>query len=494
MNYEILNLMAAPGSVTDTSAALLWDKLEDAGAVEEYEVLVDGKVYGRSVHTDMTIEGLESGRSYEMWVRARGKDGSSAAQSGRISIATRKAPEVFDVTAYGASGDGSTLNTAAIQAAIDACSPGGRVVIPKGIFLSGAVFLKSDMTLYLEEGAVLLGSVHPWDYPVMEYRWEGRECLCYAGLINTKTLDGARLHDITIAGPGKIDASGEALRRAQLAEGAGIKGRALVLRNVDRIYLKDITVKQSPAWCVHLIYSSDISINNVKVYTKCDEDGRKYHDINNGDGIDPDSCRNVYIFHCMIASQDDCIAIKSGKDEDGRRVGIPSENIRITNCSFRSGFGVAVGSEMSGGVRNVLVQDCSFENVYSVGSVKTPRGRGSIVENITYEDCFFRNYSTEHEDCKWFRGAIYIDQFYSHEEVAEGAAEPVTEETPRIRSITFRNIDAETVAGNAIYIVGLPEMPLENIRLENIRAKGRFGMKINNVKGLIMEKVSVEGV
>lgn len=489
MENRIVHLMAAPGSVMEDSVALLWDKAQDAA---EYEVIVDGKVWGRTVHTDLTIEGLESGRSYEMQVRGRTKGGEEILPCGPVAVAVKSKARIFDVTEYGAVGDGKTMNTRALQEAVDACCGGGKVVVPKGVFLTGALFLKSDMTLYLEEGAVLLGSPRTEDYPVMEYRWEGRERMCYASLINTMDTKGERLHDITIAGRGKIDANGEALRAAELAEGAGIKGRAAALRNVDRLYLKDITVKQSPAWCLHLIYCCDVSINHVKVFTKCDEDGRKYRDINNGDGIDPDSCRNVYIFNTMVASQDDCIAIKSGRDEDGRRVGIPTENVRITNCRFRSGFGVAVGSEMSGGVRNVLVQDCDFQDVYSVGSVKTPRGRGNVVENVVYEDCFFRNSSTEHHDCKWFRGAIYIDQFYSHDDVDEGAAEPVDEGTPLIRDITFRSIDLETVAGNAIYIVGLPEMPLQNICLENIRAKGRYGMKVANVNGLEMKNVTVE--
>lgn len=488
MEKMIGGLMAAPGSIMEDSAALLWDKEED---VSEYEVLVDGEVWGRTPHTDMTLERLESGRSYEVKVRGICSDGTKLPESNAVHITARQKAQEFDVTAFGAAGDGKTLNTESLQAAIDACTPGGRVVIPAGIYLSGAIFLKSDMTLYLEEGAVLLGSASPKDYPVMEYRWEGRERMCYAGLVNTKDMEGERLHDIVIAGKGKIDANGEELRRAQLAEGAGIKGRAVVLRNVERLYLKDITVKQSPAWCVHLIYSKDISINQIKVYTKCDEDGRKYRDINNGDGIDPDSCQNVYIFNSMIASQDDCIAIKSGRDEEGRRVNIPTENVRITHCSFRSGFGVAVGSEMSGGVRNVLVQDCDFTDVYSVGSVKTPRGRGNVVENVVYDCCTLRNLSTEHHDCKWFRGAIYIDQFYSHDEVDENTLMPVDEGTPVIRNIVFSNIDLKTVAGNAVYIVGLPEMPLKDIKLKNVRAIGKYGMKTTNVEGLVLEDVSV---
>ena len=288
-----------------------------------------------------------------------------------------------------------------------------------------------------------------------------------------------------------INANGEKLFRAEMDEKAGVRGRAICIRNVDNLYLQDVTVRQSPAWCVHLIYCSDVSINNVQVYTRCDENGVRYKAIFNGDGIDPDSCNNVYIFNSLIASQDDCIAIKSGRDAEGRAVGIPCENVRITDCIFNSGFGVAIGSEMSGGVRNVLVRDCEFNDTFSIGTVKAPRGRGNVIENITYENITHKNFSTDHKDCRWFRGAIYIDQFYSHETFDVDAAEPVDEGTAVIRDITFKDIELETIGGNAIYLAGLPESPLINITLDNVTAKGKRGMKAMNIEGLCMNDVTV---
>ena len=231
----------------------------------------------------------------------------------------------------------------------------------------------------------------------------------------------------------------------------------------------------------------------MKIFTKYAEDGRRYEDIYNGDGFDPDSCSNVYVFNCLIGSQDDCIAIKSGRDEEGRKAGIPSEDIRITNCRFTSGFGVAVGSETSGDVRRVLVQDCIFEDTYSFASVKSPRGRGSMVEDICYENCVHENNSTEHHDCRWFRGALYVDEFYGVEEFDENSAMPVNEGTPHMRNIHFKNIDTKTVAGNAVFITGLVESPLENITLENVRAKGIGGMKANNIDGLTLKAMEIKG-
>ena len=182
---------------------------------------------------------------------------------------------------------------------------------------------------------------------------------------------------------------------------------------------------------------------------------------------------------------------RAGRTGYGRLVGIASEHIRVTNCTFTSGFGVAMGSEMSGGVRDCLVQDCVFSDVYSIGSIKTPRGRGSVVENIVYENLRHQNLSHEHQDCKWFRGAIYVDEFYSHDTFDTEHPEPVDEGTSVIRNILFKNISVETVTGNAVYLVGLPEMPLENICLENVTAKGRYGMKAANIKGLCMKNVTV---
>lgn len=485
-----VNVICPPAAITDREAAVVWDKPELWKNVKEYEIYVDNGIVGTTDKTGYTIRDLAVNVEYTITVRSITADGELSGKSEPILLKTKAAEEVMDITAFGAVGDGVTLNTEAIQRAIDACPYEGRVVIPPGIFVSGAIFLKGNMTLYLSEGAVLLGSSDTKDYPLMEYRFEGMEKLCYASLVNTKTSN-VRLSDITIAGPGVINANGEKLFRAEMDEKEGVRGRAVCIRNVDRFYMQDVTVRQSPAWCVHLIYCNDVSINNVSVYTKYDENGVRYKDIFNGDGIDPDSCKNVYIFNSLIASQDDCIAIKSGRDAEGRAVGIPCENIRITDCIFNSGFGVAIGSEMSGGVRNVLVRDCNFNDTFSIGTVKAPRGRGNVIENIMYENITHKNFSTEHKDCRWFRGAIYIDQFYSHETFDADASEPVGEGTSIIRNITFKDIELETAGGNAIYLAGLLESPLINITLDNVKAKGRRGMKAMNIDGLCMNDVTV---
>jgi exo-poly-alpha-galacturonosidase len=482
-------LLSPPSAQTADSVAVLWDK--PAGAsVDRYDVYLGATLIATTRKTDFTLQGLAAARDYEISVRAHAAGG--LVQSNSVHVATRPQPKVFDVTKYGAVGDGKTLNTSAIQAAIDACGPGGDVRIPAGVFLSGAIFLKSQMTLRLDEQAVLLGSPDTRDYPLMNYRCEGRETLCYASLVNTPDMKGTRWRDITIAGSGTINANGSDLRKKELAEHAGRPGRAVCIRDTDRVYLQGVTVRQSPFWCVHLIYCNEVSVNGVSINTRYDEAGRKYPGIVNGDGLDPDSCRYVSIFNCQIASEDDCIALKSGRDEEGRKVGIPTENVRISDCHFTSGFGVAMGSEMSGGVRDVLVEDCDFQDTFSLASVKAIRGRGSVIENITYRDCTYTNRSPEVRDSKYSRGALYVDQFYGDGKPDVGASKPKDESTPVIRNVLFQNITLDTVGGNAIYLTGLPESPLENIRLENVHATGEHGFIANNIRGLVLDNVSVD--
>jgi len=336
---------------------------------------------------------------------------------------------------------------------------------------------------------VLFGSGDLEKYPIMNYRFEGWETDCYASLINT--ADGKQ-ENISIIGKGTIDANGMELFHKEMAENAGKRGRAICLRNVSNVHIQGVVIRQSPAWCLHLIYCDNIIIENVEIHTKYDAEGKLYQDIFNGDGVDIDSCRNVTIRNSLIASQDDCIAIKSGKDEEGRRVGIPTENVEIHNCIFRYGFGVAMGSEMSGSIRNVSVHDCTFEDTYSFASIKAPRGRGGIIENIDYARISHYNHSLEHRDCKWFRGCLYVDMFYSVEEYDAKAAEPVSEGTPHFRNLTFTDIAAETVAGNGVYLCGLPESHIENITFCNVHVIAKNGAVIHNIENFDCENFTQE--
>lgn len=485
-----LNLVSPPAAQTADSIALVWD-LPAGAVVEGYSVYVDGKLVATTKHTDHTVYGLQPSKGYDMVVHAHIAGGARLV-SGVVRLFTKRRPKIHDISRYGAVGDGVTLNTLAIQRAVTACAAGDMVRIPKGVFVSGAIFLQSDMTLHLDEGAILLGSTETQDYPLLKYRFEGREQVGYASLVGTPDARGKRWRNIAITGTGTINGNGVALRERQVTEKAGVRGRVISIRDTDGVYLQGFTVRQSPSWCVHPVYCTGLTVNGVSIHTKYDEAGKPYAHMVNGDGLDPDSCRDVCIVACHIASQDDCIAIKSGRDAEGRAVGIPSQNVRISNCRFTSGFGVAIGSEMAGGVHNVLVDDCVFENTFGIASVKAPRGRGSVIENVVYRNCTLKNHSDEHQDGRWFRGAIYVDQFYGVLLADPHAAEPKDQGTPLIRNIIFQNITLETVGGNAIYLAGLPESPLDGIQFENVVARGVRGFVAYNVEGLNLGSLSVE--
>ena len=490
MNEKIIHIYAAPAAVTDTTAAILWDKPEWAKEVNSYMVELNGVAEAVCTCTDCTLDNLQPGTSYQVTVRAIFKDLSVGEPSETITITTKEAPEVFDIREYGAVADGCTVNTKAIQAAIDACTYNGTVYVPQGIFVTGALFIKSNMTLYLERGAKLLGSTDVKDYPIFQYRHEGKEELCYASLINTPMGDGPN-ENITLSGYGTIDASGETLKEKEMSLNEAKRGRAVCLRNVDGLYLKDLTIRHSPMWCTHIIYCRNVSLNGVTICSKYNELGVPYHHMVNGDGLDIDSCCDFNVFHCTVASQDDCIAVKSGIDEAGRKVGIPSERVRITNCRMLSGFGVVCGSDMSGDVRDVLVQDCVFTDTFTIGQMKTMRGRGGVIERVTFDNCVQFNRNRYIKDCLWYRGGICLDAFYAKEQFDVDKAEPVDEGTPTIRDITFKNIVLDTVGGNAVYLSGLPESPLENIHFENVVAFGNNDMVTYHVKNLTMKNVKV---
>lgn len=487
----MIKLISAPAAQTHDSIAVVWEKAEPAERIVEYQVLLDGQEAARVKETDYTFENLLPGTEYQIQVCAVIRDNGVVPRSNIIRVRTKLLPKKFDVREFGAVGDGVTLDTEAIQRTIDACCEDGVVYLAGGVFRSGALFLKSRMTFFVEEGAVLLGSEDPADYPVLMHRYQGYERLCHAALINSG-MDGKKYTDITIAGKGTINGSGNHLLKAELEAGMGRRGNVICLQNTDNVYMKDITVRQSPFWCVHLIYCKHISMNQITIHTKYDENGKLYGNIYNGDGFDPDSCRDVYLFHSFISSQDDCIAVKSGRDAEGREVGIPSEDIRITNCRFKSGFGVAMGSEMAGGIRNVLVQDCVFEDSFSIASVKAPRGRGAYIENVLYDNCRLVNHDRSVTSTIWFKGAVYVDCYYGEKEYDHKEKRDVNDGTPVIRNIHFRNLTADTDEGHAIYLAGLPESPLQNITFEHITASGQHGLFAQNVDGLSLCNVQVD--
>lgn len=466
--------------------SLFWTKCPGAA---EYAVRVDGVVMSRVHGLEAVLSGLAPDTEHGVAVEAFDAAGSSLGVSQPRSVRTLAPFAEVDVRDFGVRGDGS-LETEAIQAAIDTCAATGRtLVFPPGTWRSGALFLKSNSSIRLEKGATLLGSGDPADYPPFVYRYEGLERLNHASLLNTPPGDD-QLHDIRIFGEGLIDANGAALLKPEESGRVANRGSAICLRHVSRLLIQGISIREAAFWCLHPVYCDHVTISHVSVCNRTDKAGNLYG-LHNGDGIDIDSCRDVNILGCRVESQDDCIAVKSGRDDEGRRAGVPSERVLICGCEFHYGFGVAMGSESSGGVFDVHVCGCSFHDSYSIASVKNKRVRGGHIERVSYEDCTLVNEYPRVHESRWFRGALYVDHFYGIENYDPASPEPIDDATPYIGKITMRNITLHTRYGRAIYICGLPERHIDGVLLENVKADGLTGMVARNVDGLEMRNVSV---
>jgi polygalacturonase len=436
------------------------------------------------------------------------------------------------VTDHGAVGDGATVNTRAFAAAIDACSRagGGRVVVPPGIFLTGPIELKSRIDLHLERGALLLFSSRFEDYPLVSTSFEGGRSVRATSPISARGAE-----DIAITGEGIVDGSGQAWRpvkkskmtaaqwQALVASGGvvdeastwwpsreAMRGAATVkalderagevppadyaaarefLRPVmvslvecRRVLLDGPTFQNSPAWNIHPLLCEDLVVRNITVLNPWYSQ--------NGDGLDLDSCRRVIVWRCRFDVGDDAICIKSGKDEYGRTRGRPTEEVVVSQCTVYHGHGgVTVGSEMSGGVRNMLVEQCTFLGTDVGLRFKTTRGRGGVVEKIWVRDVLMKDIPTD---------AIGFNMYYGGEAPTDASggtaaprpAVPVNDGTPVFRDITLSRIVCRGAA-RAAMIEGLPEMPISGIVLEDVQLSADTGLVAVNARGLVLRRVRV---
>ena len=446
----------------------------------------------------------------------------------------RIAARMVSIADHGARGDGATMNTAAISAAIGACAKagGGRVVVPRGVFLTGPIELKSGIELHLERGAVLLFSPNIADYPLARVSYEGLPAVRARSPI---WANGAE--DIAITGEGILDGSGQAWRPVKKAKMTAGQWQALVasggvvdaagstwwpsreaLNGADtvkaldsrgpdvpvaeygaareflrpvmislvgcrRVLLDGPTFQNSPAWNIHPLLSEDLVIRNITVLNPWYSQ--------NGDGLDLDSCRRAVVYNCRFDVGDDAICIKSGKDEYGRKRGRPTEDVVITDCIVYHGHGgFTVGSEMSGGVRNILVERCTFLGTDVGLRFKTTRGRGGVVERIWVRDVQMKDIPTD---------AIGFNMYYGGEAPTEaadakpGASRPrmaVTEATPQFRDIVLSRILCRG-AGRAVMLEGLPEMPIRGIVLDDVRMTARTGLAAVDAEAITLRRMDI---
>ncbi|TCC92045.1 glycoside hydrolase family 28 protein [Pedobacter frigiditerrae] len=455
------NLLIAPGTVSENEVTLLWDK-QYAAVNPAYVISLNDKVVGNTTKTNYTASNLTPNTWYTAKISIQSVKDKKLNTLSTVRFKTRAKGKIYNVLDYGAKAD-STLNTKAIQSAIDACTPGGTVYIPKGTFISGALHLKSNMTLYIEEGGVLKGSTKVDDYlPMILNRFEGWEMKTYASLLNAGTLNRNGTYNVKnlrINGKGTISGGGKKLGDAMTkASGIRSRGRLICLMNSENVSLSNLSITEPPCWTIHYIYSNNITCNNLKITTV---------NIRNGDGIDPDSSTNSYIFNCTFDTGDDCIAIKSGKNPEGFFVAKPTRNVRITDCDFKRGHGISIGSEMSGGVSDVLVQDCKAGKLLYGMQIKGTKDRGGYVRNVTVADC------------QLLQITIFSAVNYNN----DGEAAP---QIPTFENFVFKNIDLSLapLEKPAIDINGFkdPAHLLRNVSFTNIVVAENAKVKVNDAQ------------
>ena len=394
--------------VTSNSATVIWYKPEEATTDTEYVVYLDGEIHGKTNKTHYQIDKLKSDHKYRVKVEyTDSKEQDKGTKLDKVSFITKKEKKIIDITKapYNAVGDGKTMNTKALQMAIDEADQKEQIFIPAGTFLTGSLHLHGDLEIYLAKGAVLKGTDNPRDYlPKIPSRFEGTEMMCYSSLINMGTMDhesGPNCENVLIYGEGTIESGGKKLAQNIIEEEkkninlkdidlkayekpetlpGRVRPRLINISNSKNVRISGLNLKNGASWNVHMIYSENIITDHCKFYSE---------DVWNGDGWDPDSSKNCTIFACEFNTGDDAIAIKSGKNPEGNIINIPAKNINIFDCISKFGHGIVIGSEISGGIDGINIWDCDMRNSSNGFEVKATKKRGGYVKNIHVRDSVF---------------------------------------------------------------------------------------------------------
>ncbi len=398
------------------------------------------------------------------------------------------APHEFIVSKFGAVADGKTDCTSAFRKAIAACAKagGGRVVVPPGRYLTGPIHLTNNIQLHLTENAEIVFSDKPEAYlPPVFVRVGGVELYNYSPLIYARDCT-----NIAITGKGRLNGNGTnwwawkgretreffemaargvpVERRVFGTPQAAIRPSFVCFISCTNVLLEGFGIVSGPNWTIHPVYCENVIIRGVTVAT---------HGPNN-DGIDIDSCRNVLIEHCVFDTGDDCVVLKSGYNEDGWRVGRPTENVVVRNCIFKRGHGgLVIGSEMSGDVRHVYAHDCIFEGTERAVRIKSARGRGGVVEHV-----YARNFAAKSVT----RELVILNMDYSSGPGANASGKP-----PLYRNMCFENFTC-AAGPTAMLIRGLPDSPVENIRFADFTVTSTGGVLISHATNLVFDRLQLD--
>ncbi|MBQ8427551.1 MAG: glycoside hydrolase family 28 protein [Clostridia bacterium] len=472
---------------------------------QAYSVKLDGKtIYQDKTENVFSIYDLQPGRTYTVEI-----GGES------VTFTTDFVSAVINVKDYNAKGDGIFDDTDSIQTAIDNCIDGGLIVIPCGKYNICPLRLKSKITLYLQNGATFIGQTNPKLYPILEgsvidkdgnekiiSTWEGEIMKNYAPLIG-----GYDVFDVKIVGLGTIDGNAqngpwwqdEYVRSREVA-----RPRAVFLNNCNNVYFHGITVQNGASWNVHPFFSQNLGFYDVRINAPKRSP--------NTDGLNPEACDKVDIIGCVFSTGDDCIAIKAGTRQIAEKFKRSADNYTIRNCLMQDGHGaVVIGSEMSGGVKNLKVSQCVFKGTDRGLRIKTRRNRGklAIVDGVEFSNICMRGVKTP----------LVINMFYicgpegKEEYVWSRKAFPIDDGTPYIGKFIFKDIDCTDCEVCAGYFDGLPEQPIEEIVIENVNfifndntikrqpaltkdtpEVSRWGLYFNFVNKVVLRNVKVENV
>jgi polygalacturonase len=374
----------------------------------------------------------------------------------------------LNVRDFGATGDGKTMDTLALQQTLDRCNllGGGEVLLPAGEYLTGALSIRSNTTLRLSEGATLQGSPDLKDYTLTQVRWEGKFIKGYLGLISAIDAE-----NVTITGTGKILGNTAIPGRVQKATGWR-HPTLLEFVNCRNLLVETVYTRQNAMWSTHPIFCSDVTFRNVAIH-------------GGADGIDVDSCRNVLIENCTFETSDDCISLKSGRGMEGNTIARPCEDVRIVNCSFVDHVWacIGIGSELSAGVRNVRVENCKCLGARTFAIyIKTHVGRGAFIEDIYMDGLEVSNAKLG------FLRINLLDSGKQDENPVPGLAG-----IPNVRNLQFTNIKVTDMPllVDAMFIH--PAKPLDGLVLRDITGTCAKGLELSNIRHAVLSNIHVTG-
>jgi polygalacturonase len=386
------------------------------------------------------------------------------------AAAPSKPAVTLNVRDFGATGDGQTKDTVAIQQALDRCGVlgGGEVVVPAGNYSTGSVFLRSNVTLRLEKEASLLGTADFADFAVSQVRWEGKWIQGHVGLVSA--IDADR---VSIVGPGSLIGN-PALGGRPNAQNPLRHPCVVEFINCNDVRLEDFTTSNRLMWSIHPTYCERVSIKNLTVNATG----------GNGDGVDIDSCKHVVIDGCKFSTGDDCISLKSGRGEEAYKLMRTTEDVVISNCTFEdANFAcIGIGSELSGGVRNTRIEHCKFTGAKSFAIyIKSRTGRGAFIEDITADDLDVSGMK---------QGFLRINVLNSG--IQDQDPVPGDEGIPALKNLRFTNVrvkDMPTlVDATAIH----PNKPLDGLTLSNISGTCAKGIYLANAKQVKLSAIKVK--